>query len=157
MSYQCIVEACKACWNSSFISGIKNQDNCSGLVKAVAQTLNIPMGNGRADAIVDWLGSHPSWQKLDSGKEAKLKAETGHLVIAGLKSSEHSDGRSSGHVAIVIGGDLREDKYPKCWSGSEDIRAKSEGDKTTGDVWGRSTRDKVHYYYYAQFVVCKFN
>jgi len=138
MSYQCIVEACKACWNSSFISGIKNQDNCSGLVKAVAQKLNIPMLNGQADAIMTWLDNDPSWKK---SKEAKIKAETGHLVIAGLKSSEHSDGRSSGHVAIV----------------SEDIRAKSEGDKTTGDVWGRSTRDKVHYYYYAQFVVCKFN
>jgi len=161
MSYQCILDACKACWEGRFIPSVVNKDNCSGLVKAVAQKLNIPMVNGQADAIVAWLDNAPSWKKIvpvetTVGEEAKIKAETGHLVVAGLKSSEHSDGRNSGHVVIVVGGELYRSQYPKCWSGSHSDRGKSQGDKSVGQMWRPQDRDKLHYYYYAQGAACRF-
>jgi len=162
MSYQCIVDACRACWEGNFIPGVANKNNCSGLVKAVAQKLNIPMINGQADAIMAWLDNDPSWKKIvpaktTVGEEAKIKAETGHFVVAGLKSSELSYASHNGHVVVVVGGDLHRGIYPKCWSGSASDNGRSSGDKSVGHMWRAADRDKVHYYYYAQFVVCKFN
>jgi len=153
---QCIVNACKDCWDGKFIAGVANKDNCSGLVKAVAQKLNVAMSSGQADAIVDYLVAHDSWKALASGSEAKTAAETGHLVIAGLKSADHSPSRNSGHVVIVVGGDLYRGKYPKCWSGSIGT-AQSQGTKSVGEVWNRNDRDNVRYYSYTQRIVCPTN
>jgi len=152
MSDNCIVNACTDCWDGTFISGVANKNNCSGLVKAVAQKLGISLPNGQADAIIDYLSGNPSWQKLTSGAKARTQAEAGHFVIAGLKSGSHSPPRNSGHVVIIVGGLLYRESYPKCWSGSTGS-AKSQGTKSTGEVWNRTDRDNVHYYCY-QRVVC---
>jgi len=153
MGDKCIVNACTDCWEGTFIPGVANKNNCSGLVKAVAQKLNIPIPNGQADAIVDYLSGHPSWRKLSSGTEAKTQAETGHLVMAGLKSSDHQPSRNSGHVVIVVGGMLYRGIYPKCWSGSTGA-AKSQGTKSVGEVWNTKDRENVHYYCYTRAVIC---
>lgn len=153
---QCVVSACEDCWEGTFISGVTNKNNCSGLVKAVAQKLNVAMVNGQADAIVEYLAGHDSWQELASGTEARTQAETGHLVIAGLKSGDHSPGRNSGHVVIVVGGTPYRGKYPKCWSGSTGT-AQSKGTKSVGEVWNTRDRDNVHYYCYTQGAVCPGN
>jgi len=73
------------------------------------------MGNGRADAVVDWLCSHPSWQKPVSGQEAQLKARTGHFVIAGFKV-----------------------KRAFRWTKQRAFRGKSQGDKSVGEKCGLS-------------------
>jgi hypothetical protein len=150
---QCIVRACEDSWEGTFIAGIANKDNCSGFIKAVAQRLNVPMSSGNADAIVSFLAGHESWKKLDSGSEAKTQAETGHLVLAGLKSGDHSGTRNNGHVVVVVGGMLYRGKYPKCWGGSIGS-AQSRGVKSVGEVWNTTDRDSVVYYYYAQGSVC---
>jgi len=153
MSDQCIVRACESSWEGKFISGIANKNNCSGLVKAVAKELNIAIPNGQADTIVEYLDEHDSWEELASGEAAKIKAETGHFVIAGLKSSNHSPSRASGHVVIVVGGTMYHNKYPKCWSGSTG-GAQSNGNKSVGEVWNRTDRDNVHYYCYTVRIMC---
>jgi len=153
MGDRCIVKACEDCWEGTFIPGLANKDNCSGLVKAVAQKLKIPISRGQADAIVDYLSNHSSWRELTSGNEAKIQAETSHLVIAGLKSGDHSPARNNGHVVIVVGGMLYRGSYPKCWSGSTGA-AKSQGTKSVGEVWNTRDRENVHYYCYTQGAVC---
>ena len=143
----CLLRACAAVWNESFIAGLRNSDNCSGFVKAVAHRLGIPIPEtARADAIVDHIIG--SWRELTSGEEAARQAGAGVLVIAGLKSSAHSPARTEGHVVIVVAGPLYRGQFPKVWGGSTGS-AQSQGEKSVGEVWNRTDRSNVVYYAYA--------
>lgn len=149
---QCIVDACKKSWESEYLKGTKNKNNCSGFVKAVAQQLGASLpATADADGIIDALAE--TWQILSDGPEAARRASVGELVIAGLKSSDHTPPRNNGHVAIVVSGELYRHAYPKCWCGSIGA-AQSQGEKSVGEVWNHTDRDNVTYYGY-QAAVCK--
>lgn len=150
----CIVRACEDSWEEAFVPGIPNKDNCSGFIKAVALKLNVPMSNGNADAIMGFLERHASWVRLESAAEATIQAQSGHLVLAGLKSDGHSGTRSNGHVVVVVGGTPYRGRYPKVWGGSIG-NAQSRGVKSVGEVWSTRDRDNVAYFAYAQGAVCR--
>lgn len=145
----CILMACENDWNKEFLAGHKNSDNCSGFVKSVANSLGISLPKiANADGIMDSVSG--SWTKIESGAEAAQKAATGKLVIAGLKSKDHSPARANGHVVIVVSGSLYKNKYPLCWGGSIGS-AQSRGTKSVGEVWNRKDRDAVGYYVFGIF------
>ena len=151
----CIIDACKKSWDTEFITGLKNKDNCSGFVKAVAKELGVPLSEtANADGIVDELAVSPKWSKLSSGKEAAAKAGLGSFVLAGLKSEDHKPGRNNGHVVVIASGALYRDIYPVCWGGSTGA-AQSQGTKSVGEVWNRADRDQVSYFGYNVAAVCK--
>lgn len=149
---QCIIDKCKESWNEEFFAGIKNKDNCSGFVKAVAAKLGIPIdATLNADGIADAVAK--GWEKVDTGAAAAQKAATGVFVLAVLKSTDHRPARNNGHVAVVVSGTLYRQKYPPVWGGSLGT-AQSQGEKSVGEVWNRTDRDLVQYYAYTAFA-CK--
>lgn len=144
-SDSCIVKKCEESWDEKFIASITNSKNCSGFVKSVAQKLGVPLPNVQADGIVDTI--EKSWTKAKTGAEAAKKSSEGFFVLAGLKSSDQTRQGSQGHVAIIINGPLYRGKYPLCWGGSTGT-AQSKGNKSVGEVWPVTDRDKVAYYMY---------
>lgn len=149
---QCIVDACKAVWNSEFIKGMANKNNCSGFVKAVAKRLGIPLPEtANADGITDAVAN--DWTAVASGTEAARLAASGSFVLAVLKAADHKPSRNNGHVAIVVSGTLYKRQYPVVWGGSIG-GAQSQGDKSVGEVWNNADRDNVRYYAYAT-AACK--
>lgn len=143
----CIVNACTAAWDESFIAGTKNKNNCSGFLQSVAAALNVPIPAGNADAIMSGLPQASGWKELKSGAEAAQKASQGWFVIAGLKGSDHNPARNNGHVAVVIGGTLYRGTYPRCWCGSiAGPVGQSQGVRSVGEVWNRTDRDLVKYF-----------
>ena len=110
---QSIVDQCKKAWEGEFVKGLKNRDNCSGFVKAVAKGLGIPLSEtANADGLMDEIST--KWTAIASGKEAAHQAEVGKFVLAGLKSGNHNPVRNNGHVCIVIAGGLYERSTPWC-------------------------------------------
>jgi len=143
---QCIIEKAKIVWDAEYIKGVKNKNNCSGFVKAVAKELGIPLPEpANANEIADSVKN--DWKKVRSGTEAAQLAGTGIFVLAVLKGSEHAPARINGHVAIVVSGKLYKNKYPAVWGGSIG-GAQSQGEKTVGEVWNNTDRDSVEYYAY---------
>jgi hypothetical protein len=147
---QCIIKKCEESWEEEFVVRTKNKDNCSGFVKAVAKKLNVPLPPAQADGILETVKM--SWTKLNSGAEAANKAAAGFFVLAGLRSGDHTKTVSQGHVVIVINGPLYRNKYPTCWGGSTGS-AQSKGNKTVGEVWSPTDRDKVTYHMH-KYKVC---
>lgn len=119
--------------------------NCSGFVRAVANELGSGEGmSGNADSQIDALRA--GWQSI-TREEAISRAERGELVVAGLRSDEHSTTRSNGHVAVVSPGELYRGVYPRVWSGSIGGAAgRSEGDRSVGQIWRVDDRDRVQYF-----------
>jgi len=151
----CIVDACKKCWETEFITGHKNKDNCSGFIKAVAKELGVPLSEtADADDIVEEIDVSPKWKKLSSGKDAAAQAALGNFVVAGLKAKDHKPARNHGHVVVIVTRDLYRDTYPMCWGGSMGA-AQSQGTKSVGEVWNRADRDQVSYFGYNVAAVCK--
>lgn len=150
-SDKCVVDACEASWDEEFIAGVKNKNNCSGFVKSVAKRLGVQLPAAQADGIVDSIDK--TWLRIGGGTEAANKAAAGHLVLAGLRSADHSKSVTQGHVAVVISGALYRGKYPTCWGGSTGT-AQSRGDKSVGEIWNKIDRDNVRYYAYPS-PVCK--
>lgn len=62
--------------------------DCSGFVKAVAAAFSVTL-TGQADDIVDQITAS-GWRTLKDGVEAAEMAGSGWLVIAGLRSAEHT-------------------------------------------------------------------
>lgn len=142
---QCIVDACKASYDESFLKGMRNSDNCSGFVKSVAAKLGVPLAaTSDADGIATEVAA--SWKKLPSDAEAARQAGLGNLVLAVLKGADHTPPRAHGHVGVVVTGALYRGQYPMLWCGSLGGQAKSQGDKSEGEVWSRADRDNVQYY-----------
>jgi hypothetical protein len=105
---------------------------------------------GTADELVDMfaaLGTH--WAAITRPDGIQATKE-GNIVVAGLKSSEHSDGRTHGHVAVVVDGELYRGLYPKVWCGGG-TQGRSNGSKSVGEVWSRNDRDNVKYFRYDNF------
>lgn len=150
---QCIIGKCAESWEEEFITGLKNKNNCSGFVKAVAKKLGIPLPEtANADGIVDSIAK--DWKNLKSGSEAAQQAAAGVFVLVGLKGVGHKPARNNGHVAVVVSGKLYKEKYPPVWGGSTG-GAQSQGDKSVGEVWNRTDRDSVAYYAYGVAVCNK--
>lgn len=140
---QALVQACKDSWDDSNLTGVPNSTNCSGFVRSVAGRLNKLIVGGQADDLVSYMVNN--WQAVASGTDAAALAQQGVLVVAGLKSSDHTPARNNGHVAVIVPGPLYHGKYPCCWCGSSGS-AQSQGDKSVGEVWNRSDRDNVVYH-----------
>ena len=126
---------------------LANQAYCNYFVDNVARELGYKSFVGRtANDIVDYLDV--SWPEV-SGKEAAVFASWGHFLIAGLRSWEykrpqHTNGH--GHVAVVISGPLYLGKYPMVYCGGARMAGRSNGTKSSGEVWKKEDRDQVHYY-----------
>ncbi len=145
-----VLQACEDSWTTEWIKGTKNKDNCSGFVNAVCQALCIPLKNANADGIV---GAIAGWTKVKDGVEAAQLAEKGTLVLAGLKSGDHTPKTTHGHVVVVISGTLYRGKYPLCWGGSIGSY-QSKGTKSVGEVWSTTDRNAVIYRAYTFVDVC---
>ncbi|MGH8547081.1 MAG: hypothetical protein ACRERU_00450 [Methylococcales bacterium] len=142
---QCIVENCRQSWEEEFIKGLINKNHCSGFVKAVTKKLGIPIPETAiADDIVDTINI--SWKELISGSDAMQQAAAGILVLAGLKSADHKPASNQGHVAVVVSGKLCREKYLPVWGSTGG--AKSQGEKSVGEVWNSIDRANVVYYAY---------
>jgi hypothetical protein len=100
MAQNRVIQACETHWETY-------KNDCSGFVKAVAQQLGISL-TGSANDIVDQAQT-PPWTVLESGAEAKYKADDGLFVLGGLKALGH------GHVVVVVSGPLLNKKYPTAY------------------------------------------
>lgn len=131
---QPIIDRCEAAFDA-------NKNDCSAFVRAVAAASGITL-TGQADNIVDQV-TGAGWVQLTDGVQAASMADAGMLVIAGLKSSEHTPPRNNGHVAIVVSGPLANGKYPTgYWGSSGGASAKNQ---TLNYSWNAADRDNVHY------------
>jgi hypothetical protein len=133
-------------------------DDCSGFVVAVTKDLGITLPQP-ADTMISTLDA--TWQQVGTGSDAANLAQTGVLVLVGLKSTDQNqiDGPvRHGHIAIVAPGPLYRAKYPMVWCGGG-INGRSKGTKSVGEVWssaliskdkkktfGSADRDDVTYY-----------
>jgi hypothetical protein len=131
---QPIIDRCEAAFDA-------NKNDCSAFVRAVVAASGITL-TGQADNIVDQV-TGTGWVQLTDGVQAASMADAGMLVIAGLKSSEHTPPRNNGHVAIVVSGPLANGKYPTgYWGSSGGASAKNQ---TLNYSWNPADRDHVHY------------
>lgn len=138
-----LLKACEAAWEEEWVTGTKNRNNCSGFVKSVAKKIGASLPDQQADGLIKYMKDH--WTLVKSGSDARTKAVSGTLVVAGLKSDEQKSHPLQGHVAVVAGGPLYREKYPICWGGSTGS-AQSKGTKSIGEVFAVADRDKVAYY-----------
>jgi hypothetical protein len=145
---QCIVDACKASWDESFLRGVPNRTNCSGFVKSVAQALAVPLPpQANADGIADTVASVAGWMQLVSGPAAQHRAAIGYFVLALLRGRDHRPPAQHGHVGVIVGGPIDRGRYPIIWCGSIG-RAQSQGGSSVGQVWNPAVRDDVEYWAY---------
>lgn len=135
--------------NEEIVAACRNNyaaysNDCSAYVRAVTAELGHPV-SGNANGIMNELANATAtWENI-TRSAAVTAVQTGALVIAGLKSSNHTPPRNNGHVVIVVDGPLYRGIYPLCWGGSIG-NAQSRGTKSVGEVWNRTDRDAVLYY-----------
>lgn len=129
-----VVDACENQW-------LNHKDNCSGFVCAVAAELGITL-TGDANSIVDQI-SGADWTSLADGIAAKAAADSGHLVIAGLKGGDMDPPEVHGHVAVIVPGDLAHNRYPAGYWGK--LHSVGEKSKTINYAWDEANRDRVIY------------
>ncbi len=121
-------------------------DNCN---KSTAETLNI-LGiqdlkeNMTANDQIDYM--ERNWETVSAYRAQNL-ANRGVVVVAGLKEIGH------GHTAVVVPGEPVTKKnencyvdYPMVEGGAMNVIARSKGDLSAGDVWGKLKRVRVKYY-----------
>jgi hypothetical protein len=138
-----IIEACKKEYDGQ-------KTNCNYFLEAVFLDVTNVTLTGTADDLVEKFSSpNAGWNKVER-TQAIADQVAGKFVVAGLKSSDHSDGREHGHVAVVVSGPLYHSKYPVVWCGGGSL-GRSNGNKTVGEVWATSDRDKVKYFTYKNF------
>jgi len=100
--------------------------------------------NGQADDMVDIITAPGSgWETLANGIAARQAADTGKLVLAGLKSTGHDPAAAHGHVAVVVAGPLAHERYPSAYWGS--LGGTGSRNRTINYAWKARDRDKVHY------------
>jgi hypothetical protein len=130
-----VIARCEAEWDL-------HKPDCSGLVKAVAQRLEIKL-TGLADDIVAQISTSP-WSSIEDGIAACKAAEGGKLVVAGLKGADQSKPSSHGHVAVVVKGNpLAHDRYPFAyWERLGGVGKKNE---TLNWAWNEADRDRIVY------------
>jgi hypothetical protein len=138
-----ILEACKKEYESQ-------KANCNYFVESVFLGVTGVTLAGTADDLVEKFSSGDSgWQKVER-PQAITDQGIGKFVVAALKSSDHSDHRAHGHVAVLVSGSLYQSKYPVVWCGGGSL-GRSNGNKSVGEVWARSDRDNVKYFTYKNF------
>jgi hypothetical protein len=140
---QRIIEICEGSWDA-------HKSDCSGFVKAVTGALGVSTfaPDDDADSIVDKLGAAGDWIALPSGNgsAAKAQADTGLLVVAGLKGAGQVPPVPHGHVVVVVTGPLdpTHGKYPTAyWGRLGGLGAKAE---TINYAWQAADRDQVGYF-----------
>lgn len=118
----------------------KDKSDCSLFVRDVADAMGATL-TGNADTIVNTI--RKKWRKLPNGVAARVAAEAGTLVIAGLRGDEQADPSEHGHVVVVVSGALDHGKYPHAYWGR--LGGVGERDKTLNYAWRAVDRDKVTY------------
>ena len=143
MDAQHIIVVCEANWDA-------HKSDCSGFVKAVAAALEVGTfaPSDDANAIMDKLNAATDWAALTpgDGPAAKVQADAGLLVIAGLKGSDQINADPHGHVVVVVTGPLDpvHGEYPTAyWGQLNGIGAKA---KTINWAWRAGDRDHVGYF-----------
>jgi len=92
-----------------------NIANCSGSVRATADTLGIDFANNQANEQIDWLKAQVQagkWERVENGAKAADLAAQGRFVVVGLKAKDH------GHIAVVVKGSLAQGRYPHIVGGA---------------------------------------
>lgn len=130
---QDIVAACKAEWPA-------HKDDCSGFARAVAGRLSVPL-SGLANDIVDHIRAQ--WRVLPDGPAAIAAAESGTLVIAGLKGGEQKNPSAHGHVVVVVPGEPAHGRYPRAYWGR--LGGVGAQDETVNFAWNKRDRDRITY------------
>jgi len=138
-----IINVCEEKWD-------EHKSDCSGFVKAVAAALGVStfLPGDNADAIVEKLPGAATWCAIKSGDglTAKEHADSGFLVIGGLKGSDQANPEEHGHVVVVVTGPLDpgHNKYPTAyWGHLGGVGAKEH---TINWAWRAEDRDKVSYF-----------
>jgi len=139
---QKVIDACNAAFTPI------NKAHCNYFGKAVATALgDTTFGpSDLADDMVDDMQNSTDWKPLGDGVAAKNAADSGQLVIAGLRSGEHSPARTEGHIAVVLTGPLANSKYPTAAWGGADPHNPPQANSSINYAWNASDRDSVHYY-----------
>jgi hypothetical protein len=131
---QRIVDLCEQEWPS-------NSSNCSGFVIAVTSVLGVTLA-GDANDIVNAIRS-AEWEQISSGNDAKIAADAGKLVVAGLRGDEQVNPDEHGHVVIIVSGPIANDLYPTAYWGK--LGGVGEKFKTINYAWRATDRDRVTY------------
>ena len=131
---QKVIDACEAEFKA-------HQADCSGFARAVAARLGITL-TGLANAIVDNIQG-AGWTTLKDGVEAKLKADQGWLVIAGLKGSDQAHPEAHGHVVVVVSGPLAHKAQPTAYWGR--LGGSGSKNKTINFAWRKADLANVRF------------
>jgi hypothetical protein len=144
-----LAKACKAAYKEA-------TNSCSHAVWHVLKAMLDPKEPYRqANELVDWMNKSPAWGLVDLEKGFAL-ANEGKVVVGGKKETGH------GHVIVIYPGDKKlnggyvyyykagnknltmegKTMYPRCLSTSNGSwpGAKSDGDKTVWDPWGKDAK-----------------
>lgn len=121
-----------------------NKSDCSAFVKSVASSFSISL-TGQADDIINQI-SNSNWTIIKDGLDAKKQADLGWFVIAGLLGSENVPPQKNGHVAIIVTGQLAQNKYPTGYWGKLNDPDNAGKNKTINWAWNKDSRDKVKYF-----------
>jgi hypothetical protein len=124
-----VIALCEKHWQ-------QHRADCSGLLKAVAGDLGIPL-TGQANEIIDTLSGN--WTSITDGAEAARLAAEGKFVVGGLKAMPN------GHVVVVVEGQPNRGRYPRAYWGR--LRSVGMKNETINWSWNTADRDKVVYFY----------
>ena len=124
-----LIEWCEFEWD-------KWKADCSGFVKAVCKHADVHL-QGQANHMLNGLEKSSTWENLGATPDtATSRANSGCLVIGGLKQKSH------GHVVIVVKSAPR--NFPVAYWG----RLGAVGRKNTEINWSWNRKDLpcVHYF-----------
>ena len=124
----------------------RHSNDCSGFLRIVFSDVTGSQLDGSADALVRWFQDHGAWKERNRA-DAIADVNLGRFVVAALRSVDYAPPAVHGHVAIVVPGTLYHGKYPRVWCGGAPL-GRSEGDRSVGEVWRQTVRDKVRYFTY---------
>ena len=131
---QAIIDACEAEWEA-------HKSDCSGFAKAVAGRFGVSL-TGLANDIVDAIKTSP-WSLLQDGVAAVASAESGALVLAGMKGSDQSVPNPHGHLVVVVRGGLAHGLYPTAYWGQ--LGGVGRKNTTLNWAWRAEDRDRLVY------------
>jgi hypothetical protein len=121
---------------------------CNEGVNMVYEQLtgNKDLNNKRANEMIEHMSQSPHWKKIDTMEDAHKLAEEGYIVVAGW----HSHSAESGHVAVVVPGDMVKDEWWGCPvpltldTGAHARQAAGQLSKG----FGKGKRQKIEFYVY---------
>jgi hypothetical protein len=128
------IAKCEEVWDA-------NKADCDAFAKAVAGAFGVTL-NGQANDIVDQIQT-AGWTRLADGSAAKAAADSGMLVIGGLKGSAMTPAEAHGHVVVVVSGPIASGKYPSAYWGK--LNGVGRRNTTVNYAWKAADRDNVIY------------